>query len=126
MNLVFMIIQIIVLLMIGIFTISSVVNAINVLIQVRRGHLDELEKKMVFDSLVYTMLVLVIVHALQFVLGSFANLVPATHFSYRPIISAGVPYKSIISNDPWHFEALFFDCLVFSIFYFFRKRKYRE
>ncbi|WP_086313879.1 hypothetical protein A5821_001424 [Enterococcus sp. 7F3_DIV0205] len=126
MNTALQITQATILLLIGVFTISSIFNAIKALVQVKKGRLDELEKKTVLDSLVYAMITLFIVHTLQFVLGIAANMIPNSGFHYRPIISSGVPYRSIISNDPWHFESLFFDCLIFSVIYFFRKRKYKE
>jgi len=110
----------------AVFATASVFNAIHVLIQVKRGELDELEKKTVSDSLVYTMLVLLFLHLIQFLLGMIFNFMPDGHFHYYPIISGGLPFREVMGNDPWHFEAFFFDVLIFSIIYFFRKRKYRE
>ncbi|ALS37410.1 hypothetical protein [Enterococcus rotai] len=110
----------------AVFSIASVFNAISVLGQVRKGKLDELEKKTVSDSLVYSMLVLLFLHLVQFILGMIFNFMPDGPFHYYPIISGGLPFREVMGNSPWHFEALFFDFFIFSIIYFFRKRKYRE
>lgn len=110
----------------AVFAIASVFNAISVLLQVKTGKLDELEKKTVSDSLVYTMFVLLFLHLIQFILGMIVNFMPDSQFHYYPIISGGLPFREVMGNSPWHFEALFFDFLIFSIIYFFRKRKYRD
>ncbi|EOH92801.1 hypothetical protein UAW_02842 [Enterococcus haemoperoxidus ATCC BAA-382] len=110
----------------ALFAIASVFNAISVLLQVKKGNLDELEKKTVSDSLVYTMFVLLFLHLIQFILGMIVNFMPDSQFHYYPIISGGLPFREVMGNSPWHFEALFFDFLIFSIIYFFRKRKYRD
>ncbi|MEI5991476.1 hypothetical protein [Enterococcus crotali] len=109
----------------AVFAMASVFNAIHVLLQVKKGELDELEKKTVSDSLVYTMLVLLFLHLIQFILGMIFNFRPNSPIHYYSIISGGLPFREVMGNSPWHFEALFFDFLIFSIIYFFRKRKYR-
>lgn len=120
------ILMMIVFIVTAVFAMASVFNAISVLFQVKKGRLDELEKKTVSDSVVCTMLILLFLHLFQFILGMIFNFMPVGQFHYYPIISGGLPFKAIMGNDPLHFEALFFDVLIFSIIYSFKKRKYRD
>lgn len=83
-----MFLQIIPLLLIAVFTFSSIFNAVKVIVQVKKGNLDELEKKIILDSLVYTMITILILHLIQLVLGIVANLspykisLPTNHFQW--------------------------------------------
>lgn len=110
----------------AVFALVSVFNALRVLLKVKKGQLDELEKKTVSESLLYTMFVLLLLHLLQFIFGMIFNFLPDSQYHYYPIISGGLPFREVMGNSPWHVEAFFFDVLIFSIIYFFRKRKYRD
>ncbi|MEI5995002.1 hypothetical protein [Candidatus Enterococcus mansonii] len=121
------IVLLIIAMFIGVYSLITFFQAIWVLYQVKRGILDELEKKIVFDSLAYTMFIILLLHTVQFIFGLVAFTLFKGTFTYIPIISSGAPFgKIVLSNLPnWHFEALFADCFIFAIIYFFRKQKYR-
>lgn len=108
------------------YTFAQIFVAVRVLIKVRQGILDELERKMVFDSLSYSMLIIMLLHIIQLGIGMFYNSTANAQHYFIPVISAGMPFKTFLANDPWHIEAIAFDCLVFSICYSITKRKYKD
>lgn len=112
-----------VLIFLAFYSMYTVISALKIAFKTARGELDELERKVVIDSLAFTMLTIFALHGVQLILGFIINfLIRKMH--YFPIISGGIPFNSFFSNGPGHFEALFFDALIFTIIYKLLQKKF--
>ncbi|MGG5369744.1 hypothetical protein IGI67_001357 [Enterococcus sp. AZ196] len=104
---------------------ASFISVIFTLIKVKRGETDEREELIIFKSLAYAMIILIIIHFVQLILGfNSADYFESINRNYIPIISGGFPFKSVISNDPFHIEAVVFDTFLFGIIYPLMRKKY--
>ena len=111
----------------GIFGIHSLYQAVNLLIKVKKQKLDERYEFMVFKALGYTMIIILILHLVQLIVGGIVGIEcikNGKHFI--PIVSAGMPYRTIIGNSPLHIEAIVFDGTVFGLIFKRMKKQYGE
>lgn len=103
---------------IGTFGFISVISAVGKLYKLIRGELGEREQLIVLKSFAYTMVIIFLLHFMQLILGMiFGQQLLEQGNIYLPIISSGMPFRSIVSNAPWHIDSLIFDGFVFGIFY---------
>ncbi|MDH6364409.1 hypothetical protein M2139_001452 [Enterococcus sp. PF1-24] len=110
----------------GLYSFYTVFVAIKTLIHVKSGKQDELEKKMIFDALGYSMLCIAGLHIIQLIIGIIWTMVTNRTRPFIPIISAGFTYGDVFSNSSLHIEAIIFDCLVFSICHKIVQKKYND
>ena len=108
---------------VGIYAIIAFFSMSKTTYKLFQGKYDELERKVVFDSLAYSMLIIVLLHLIQYLLSYklkkyFPNEI------YIPVISAGVIKGQILGNSPLHFESFFFDLFLVSNVYSYLRYKY--
>ncbi|MBP2100341.1 hypothetical protein [Enterococcus rivorum] len=106
------------------YSMFTVFGALKIAFKTVKGELDELERKIVFDSLAYSMLTIFALHAAQFILGIIFNFNHGNR-PFIPFISSGIPFGTVFGLEtPSHFEAIFFDALVFTIIYKLLQKKF--
>lgn len=108
---------------VGIYAIIAFFSMIKTTYKLFQGKYDELERKIVFDSLAYSMVIIIVLHLIQYSLSYklkkyFPNEI------YIPVISAGVIKGQILGNSPLHFESFFFDLFLVSNIYNYLRYKY--
>lgn len=114
-------------LFLGIFGIRSIIQAIKLLNKVRKHEIDERYEFMVFKALGYTMIILFLLHTIQLLIGNLpSNRWPESGRYFIPIISAGMPFRTVLDNSPMHIEAIIFDGTVFGILFRMMKKQYGE
>ncbi|MHC5226816.1 hypothetical protein ACYSNW_00910 [Enterococcus sp. LJL99] len=114
-------------LFLGIFGIRSIIQAIKLLVKVRKHEIDERYEFMVFKALGYTMIIIFLLHIIQLFIGNLpSNKWQESGRYFIPVISAGMPYGSLLDNMHMHIEAIIFDGLVFGILFRMMKKQYGE
>ena len=100
---------------VGIYAIIAFFSMIKTTYKLFQGKYDKLERKIIFDSLAYSMVIIIVLHKLK---KYFPNEI------YIPVISAGVIKGQILGNSPLHFESFFFDLFLVSNIYNYLRYKY--
>lgn len=100
-------------------------EAVHLLINVKRGRVDERETVIVYRALAFTMIVVALIHVVQLIIGwNVLGYFQSINRPYIPFISSGIPYGSIVGNGPLHIEAILFDAFLFGVIYPLQKRKF--
>lgn len=121
------VVSILLILMLGLFGMRSLYQACKLLIQVKKHKIDERYEFMVFKALGYTMVIILILHLIQLVIGGIVGtawIYEGKHFI--PVISAGMPYRTIVDNSPLHIEAIVFDGAIFGLIFKIMKKQFGE
>lgn len=113
----------------GLFLVSmiNIFRLVKTLIKKMTHQLDELEQKALVDSLAISMLVGVVLHILQVIIGVFTF---SNGIKYTPVIApwAFIGHLSInFSRDPFfvRIDSLTFDVFVIGLVYLFTQLNYR-
>lgn len=93
------------------------------LIKFRKGDFDELERKAVFDSLGYGLLIILSFHFIQFIIGLFLN-IGANPIVYKPYIQYGVQNTKEIIGFSENIEGIFVEGILVNCIYVFVQYKY--
>ncbi|WP_100065041.1 hypothetical protein [Miniphocaeibacter massiliensis] len=104
----------------GIFMFYSVGNLIYTLFKVSKKEYDELQRKTILDSLACSMLLILLLHLIQFIVGSVIG-------TYYPVITPVIKNFKI-NYLSWNegflsINSFFFDCTIISISYIVSKYK---
>ena len=108
------------------YILFAVPSLIKVLIKIIKKEYDELERKVVFDSLGLSMLIVTLVNLIQFILACYHSITGL--YKYIPIISPGMPFNNALSNFNYypyaHMESIFFNLIIISIIYNINRYRY--
>lgn len=97
-----------------IYSVAGIFSLVRILISSNRH--DELEKKMVFDALAVSMMIMITVNLVQLFLSFVAPL------EWKGIVSPGLTSNgALISFSPLHIDSFLFGCLVVGISNRFRR-----
>ena len=100
-------------------------EAMSLLVNIKRGNVDERGALMVYRALALTMIIVALMHVIQLIVGwNVREYFQTLNRPYIPMISSGVPYGAIVGNTPIHIDAILFDAFLFGIFYPLQKRKF--
>ncbi len=104
------------LIIVGIFGLSTFCKMVKVLINIQKY--DELERNVVYETFAVSFSVIILVHLIQLI-SSF------TKFDFSYLISAGGFFNGgLISNGPLHMDSFMFDLVVLGVVYKLKKKKY--
>lgn len=108
---------------VSLYMLYSVFVAINTSVRIIKKRSDEMEIKVLVDSLAFSMLVMMFVHIIQTIIGiNFKGLYP--NGIYVPVISSGVHRGAFLGNSPLHIESFIFDIFLFSVIYNINRLRY--
>ena len=97
--------------------------AVKASIKVVKKKYDEMELKVLIDSLAISMIIVMMVYIVQTVIAiNFKNYYP--NGIYIPVISSGAPNGTYLGNSPLHIESIFFDIFLFSVMYNINRVRY--
>lgn len=100
-------------------------EALQLLISVKRGKVDERETLIVYRALAFTMIIVALMHFIQLIIGwNVREYFQSINRPYIPFISSGMPYGAVVENAPLHIEAILFDTFLFGVIYPLQKRKF--
>ncbi|HHX69531.1 MAG: hypothetical protein WAO56_10560 [Miniphocaeibacter sp.] len=117
---IYVVLSLIIFIFLSFYSLYAIANIIKALYRVYIKEYDELERKVVFDSLIITALVIIGVHLIQFILG-----LTMPYSQFEPIISAGSHSVFLFTNDSIaHIESVFFDFIILSLTYTVMRYKY--
>ena len=110
---------------IGLFSFVGFGQLLVMLLKSVGGQYDELERKVVFDSLGISMILIFLIHLLQFAFGIVAF---NTSGDFTPIIGTWSHMGQLlisVTEMGLTFENIFFDALVIGLVYFYLAYKYK-
>lgn len=108
---------------ISFYMFYSMFIAIKASIKVVKKEYDEMELKVLIDSLAISMILIMILHIIQTLIAiNYKNYYP--NGIYIPIISSGAPNGTYLGNSPLHIESIFFDIFLFSVIHNINRVRY--
>ena len=108
---------------IAFYMFYSTFIAIKASINVVKKEYDEMELKVLIDSLAISMIIMMILHIIQtFIAMNYKIYNPSD--IYIPVISSGAPNGTYLGNSPLHIESIFFDIFLFSVMHNINRLRY--
>lgn len=108
---------VLILFVVGLYSLFGLING---LISFKKN--DELERKVIYETLAISFLVIMIIHFIQLI----ASIIAPEPFSLlaKFIISPGECKGSFFGNDPLHFDSFMIDITILGIVNYIIKKKY--